>query len=102
MDVKWTDERAKQLDLLEGLLMDLEMLDRGSNFLSHTQECIETATLLRKLDLDKLEESFLGFLKELCRTERIEKAAIDNVHKASSPATKKDDQKDKAIVIDWI
>ncbi len=61
---KWTDARCEQFKVLERLVNSASLLNNTTNFLGHAQECIEMAKQLQKWDMDKMESSFMEFMRQ--------------------------------------
>jgi len=58
----WNKERLTQTDQLRTLLWELSSLNRGSDFLSKVQRCIDTAEELLKTDHVQPKKSYIHFL----------------------------------------
>jgi len=69
-DCSWTDERCAQFEKFERLLYAVSMLNHGSNFLGHAQECIDLADELRRWNVDTPSPSFVGFLRDQAIADR--------------------------------
>ncbi|MFM7011959.1 MAG: hypothetical protein ACKO0Z_21960 [Betaproteobacteria bacterium] len=58
----WDESRVAQFKKLEQLVNSVSLLNHGSNFIGHVQECIELADDLRKWDMEGLNSSFMQFM----------------------------------------
>ena len=68
--MKWTDDRANELEMLRQLLIEVQSINRGSHVLERLRKCIDLAETLDRVDLAKRHDSFYGFLRDLCIDDR--------------------------------
>jgi hypothetical protein len=71
-DCSWDDSRVEQFKKLERLVNGVSLLNHGSNFIGHVQECIELADELRKWDMEGLQSSFMQFMTDQIIKDRFE------------------------------
>ena len=69
-NVRWTDERCKELDELGVLLREVAGINRGSNAIERIQRCIEIAEKLDRDDIVSGRDSLRTFLRRLAIADR--------------------------------
>jgi len=63
--LRWTKERAEQLNRLMDLVRIAGSLNYATNICEHIEECQKLAATLVDVDLEGGEPSFMSFLHEL-------------------------------------
>ena len=67
----WTDDRVKELKLLQQLLMEVQSINTGNRAIEHMQKAIEIAeTLYRNEIVEEPRAGFMSFLETLCGKDR--------------------------------
>ena len=70
----WTDERAKQFEMLEKMLLEIKGINHGSGCLGRITKCIEMAEALTKWGFGDA-PSFINFLRDQVIADRIKHKA---------------------------
>jgi hypothetical protein len=60
--MEWTEDRLKELDKLDDLLIGISNINNGSDFIGRMEECIQIATSLKRSNINTGRKSFFQFL----------------------------------------